>query len=207
MNHEVLSRAFSPAWALLGDSRASAFPNPHSEHPSSLPWPAWSTESGSVQRLPAACPASPPRRPLQPPTGPGRTSAVPGEEEAWLGRPAWYLRGRGRLPSRASPSLGCDEGEGERAPVSIIPGTCSRHFVPASWRPFREGTHLGVIPNSFQLQPQTPPLSGPLGSPCKVRPDSGHPPHLHGGRPPLPPGAPEDHRLPSPVTVRLRSQL
>lgn len=84
--------------------------------------------------------------------------------------------------------------------MSIVPGTCSRHFVPSSRRPFREGTHLGVIPNSFQLQPQTPPLSGPLGSLRKVHPDSGHPPHLHCGRPPLPPAAPEDHRLPSPVT-------
>ena len=46
----------------------------------------------------------------------------PGEDcSPWrrrLGRedlPAWRGRGRGRLPSRASPSLGCEEGEGENA--------------------------------------------------------------------------------------------
>lgn len=53
-------------------------------------------------------------------------------------------------------------------PVSIFPGTCSRHFIPSSWRPFMEGTHLGAVPSSSQLQPQTPPLSGPLSSLCKV---------------------------------------
>ena len=177
MNHEVLSCAFSPAcppaWALLGVSRAPAFQNPHSEHPSSVPWPSWSTESSSVQRLPAAHPASPPRRPLQPPTGPGRTSTdtlgrtvVPG---------GGGLAERTCLPGGAEAEAACLQGPPllldvkrakERTPVSIVPVTCSRHFVP-SW-PFMEGTRLGVIPNSFQLQPQTAPSSGPLGSLGKV---------------------------------------
>lgn len=88
----------------------------------------------------------------------------------------WRRRlGREDLPATGGAEAACLQGPPllldvkrakERTPVSIVPVTCSRHFVP-SW-PFMEGTRLGVIPNSFQLQPQTAPSSGPLGSLGKV---------------------------------------